>query len=111
LNNNVAVKKQNEIRITRNKFPEVAEMLKSMAHPERLAILELLNNCMCKRMTVKSIYEQLKLDQPVASKHLGIMKRSGLLTRETEGNSTYFSLNQNNAITACFSRCLKSSHD
>lgn len=105
------VKNRTAIRIGSKDFPEAAEMLKSLAHPDRLAIMELLNNCDCERMTVKHIYEQLKLDQPVASRHLGIMKRSGLVKRETEGSKTFFSLNQENAITVCLSKCLKSNHD
>lgn len=96
--------------LRRADFPEVAEMLRSLAHPERLAILELLNNCNCERMTVKNIYQQLKIDQPAASKHLGIMKRSGLVKRETEGSNTFFSLNHNNVVTNCISKCLKPAH-
>lgn len=105
------MKTRSDRKLGKADFPEVAEMLKSLAHPERLAILELLNNCDCERMTVKNIYQQLKLDQPTASKHLGIMKRSGLVLRETEGANTFFSLNHNNVITNCISKCLKPTHD
>lgn len=87
-------------------FTEISEVLKSVAHPSRIAIISLLCNCGCERLTVKNIYEQLKFEQAVTSKHLGIMKKSGLLKRETEGNKIYFLLNKENAITSCLTDCL-----
>ena len=88
-------------------FPEVSEVLKAMAHPDRIAIIDLLCNGGYERMTVKTIYERLKMEQPVASKHLGIMKRSGIMKRETEKNYAYFRLNMENDIVICLSSYLK----
>ncbi|TND07203.1 MAG: Transcriptional regulator, ArsR family protein [Bacteroidetes bacterium] len=94
-----------------SRFADISEMLKALAHPARIAIIDLLCNCGCERMMVKNIYERLKIEQPVASKHLGILKRSGLLKREMKGTSAYFLLNMENTVTICISHCLKKRHD
>lgn len=86
---------------------ELAEMLKALAHTSRVSILFLLCNNKNGRMTVKSIYEELKMPQPVISRHLGILRNSGLLQRFNEGPTTYYELNTHNKqakkIANCFS--------
>ncbi|HTL81342.1 MAG TPA: ArsR family transcriptional regulator [Bacteroidia bacterium] len=86
---------------------EISEMFKAIAYPGRLEIMELFCNCGCERMSVKNVYEKLKIEQPVASKHLGILKRSGLMTREKEKNYTYFRLNMDNPIAKCLVDCFR----
>ncbi len=73
-------------------YENLAEQLKALAHPDRIAIVKLMCDSDSQRMTVKSIYEKLKMDQPVASRHLSIMRKSGLLKREQERNVTYYGL-------------------
>lgn len=80
-------------------FEEIADILKSAAHPERLAIMNLLRSKGCKPMNVKKIYETLGLEQSVVSRHLGILKRSGLLKKEGGGNNTCYYLNLDNELT------------
>ena len=88
-----------------NKYTVLSEIFKSIAHPDRLAIVKLLSGC--QRMTVKSIYDKLKLEQPVVSRHLGIMRKSGLLKREQEGNNTYYCLFNENEVVSCITKFLK----
>lgn len=71
-------------------YEDLAEQIKSLAHPERIAILKLMCDNDCRKMTVKSIYEKLEIEQPVASRHLSIMRKSGLLKRQQERNTTYY---------------------
>ena len=73
-------------------YDDLAEQFKSLAHPDRIAILKLMCDFNCQRMTVKSIYGKLKMEQPIASRHLSLMRKSGLLRREQERNTTYYSL-------------------
>lgn len=80
---------------------ELSEMVKSMGHPERLHILNLLSNCGCDKLSVKNIYETLKLAQPIVSRPLGIMKRAGLLKKEVDGRNTYYCLNLDNPACSC----------
>jgi DNA-binding transcriptional ArsR family regulator len=59
-----------------------AEILKAIAQPTRLKILELLKDgerCVCE------IYPALDQEQPNISKHLNFMKRAGILDSRKDG--------------------------
>jgi DNA-binding transcriptional ArsR family regulator len=59
-----------------------AEILKAIAQPTRLKILELLKGgerCVCE------IYPALDQEQPNISKHLNFMKRAGILDSRKDG--------------------------
>jgi DNA-binding transcriptional ArsR family regulator len=63
-------------------FERKAEILKAIAHPTRLKILELLKGgerCVCE------IYPALDCEQPNISKHLNFMKRAGILDSRKDG--------------------------
>ena len=62
-----------------------AEALKAVAHSQRLAILSLLCKAPKGRLRVKTIYSNLGLQQPVASRQLAILKKSGVVNRIQEG--------------------------
>lgn len=85
----------------------MATMLKAMAHPERLAILKVMCCEKDDRLSVKFIYENLGLQQPVASRHLNILKHAGIIKREQEGQKIYYSLCvKKETITNLFKRLL-----
>lgn len=88
------------------KFSALAEAMKSIGHPERIAIMHLICNNKENRMTVKSIYESLKMEQPIVSRHLGILKRSGILERKTEGANTFYCLFENNKMAEQIYKCV-----
>jgi len=79
--------------------------LRAMAHPMRIAIVELLTNS--KRLTVTEIYERLKIEQASASHHLNILKSKGLLDSKREGKMIFYSLKHNRLteIIECLDRC------
>lgn len=85
---------------------EIAEVMKSVAHSERLAILHLLSNCGRDKMVVKEFYERLHLQQSVASRHLGIMRKSGLLKREIIDGRIFYRFNEGNTTGQCMRRFL-----
>jgi DNA-binding transcriptional ArsR family regulator len=63
-------------------FEKKAEILKAIAQPTRLKILELLKDgerCVCE------IYPALEQEQPNISKHLNFMKRAGILDSRKDG--------------------------
>ncbi len=66
------------------------ETLRAIAHPIRIAIVDLLHKK--NRMSVTDIYKQLKIEQAVASHHLRIMKNKNILDVEREGKSSFYSL-------------------
>lgn len=73
------------------KFLENAtETLRAIAHPTRIAILDLLakNDI----LTVTEIYEHLQIEQAVASHHLRILKGKNVVKLERSGKNTLYSL-------------------
>jgi len=70
---------------------ELSMKLKSFAHPIRIKILRLLKDE--PNLNVTSIYKKLKLEQAIASHHLILLNRSGLLIRKRVGRENYYSIN------------------
>ena len=66
------------------------ETLRAIAHPSRIAIIELLYQR--DAMTVTEIYEQLEIEQAVASHHLRILKNKNVVTVQRSGKNSYYSL-------------------
>ena len=88
-----------------NKLENAAEMLKAIAHPVRIAIVELLSSDT--QLNVTEIYEALKIEQAVASHHLSILKNKGVLTSERSGKNCYYSLKYQrlSQIIECINKC------
>ena len=55
------------------KLETAASKLRAMAHPMRIAIIDLLTDN--KKLTVTEIYENLNIEQASASHHLNILMR------------------------------------
>ncbi len=78
------------------------ELLRAIAHPLRLTILEFIDNK--KVINVNKIYNTLKLEQSITSQHLRILRNADLVDTKREGKFIYYSLNYekieqvNNAI-------------
>ena len=84
---------------------KAASMLKAIAHPMRIAILNYLEDG--RKLTVTEIHELLKIEQSTTSHHLGILKDKGVLTSKREGKNTYYFLKHENLseIVDCVSQC------
>ena len=66
-----------------------AEVMKAVAHPIRLAILDTLRDgekCVCK------ITEAVEAERSNVSRHLAVMVKAGLLTSRKEGLMVYYGL-------------------
>ena len=66
---------------------QAAECLKTLAHPVRLKMVQLM---LRERYTVGELAEECEVPQNVASEHLRLMQRCGFLGREKEGRRTYY---------------------
>lgn len=66
------------------------ETLRAIAHPHRLLIVEMLFQQ--KSMNVTEIYEQLGIEQAVASHHLRILKDRGIVQVRRDGKNSNYSL-------------------
>lgn len=92
-------------RIEADKILKSVNMLKVIAHPVRLAIMDLLTEN--KKMTVLQIQEALNIEQAIASQHLTLMEDKGVLISEKVSRNKYVSLRfpkMKNIIT-CLENC------
>lgn len=87
------------------KLEIAASKLRAMAHPMRIAIIELLTEN--KRLTVTEIYESLNIEQASASHHLNILKNKGLLESKRDGKMILYSLKTNVLanVVDCINQC------
>jgi DNA-binding transcriptional ArsR family regulator len=65
-------------------------ILRALNHKLRQQILKLLEEQT--KLTVTEIYVQLRLEQSVASQHLAILRRAGIVNTEREGKFIYYGL-------------------
>jgi len=70
-------------------FKVKADLLKSLAHPSRLAILEYLKD---KESFVGEMVSTLGIEQSSLSKHLSVLKQSGILCSRQEKVTIYYSV-------------------
>ncbi len=82
-----------------------ASKLRAMAHPMRIAIIDLLTDN--KKLTVTEIYETLNIEQAAASHHLNILKNKGLLDSKRNGKMIHYSLKTQvlSNIIDCINQC------
>jgi len=87
------------------KLEMAASKLRAIAHPMRIAIIDLLTSN--KKLTVTEIYEHLDIEQASASHHLNILKNKGLLESKRDGKMIYYSLKFNHLteVIDCINRC------
>ncbi|MEO0044003.1 MAG: hypothetical protein RL329_3451 [Bacteroidota bacterium] len=92
-------------KYNKTKLEKAAFILKTVAHPTRLAIVDLLN--MNTRMSVTEIGEILQCEQSLLSHHLITMKLKGILKSEKEGQSVFYTLKEKEVtkLIDCIEHC------
>ena len=70
---------------------QAAECLKTLAHPHRLRIVQML---LRGRYTVGELAEACGIPSHMASEHLRLMQRCGLLKSEKEGRKAYYGITE-----------------
>lgn len=87
------------------RIDRASEMLKAIAHPIRLSILDILESG--GRYCVTEIHEALQIEQAVASQHLRILKEKDVIDSEREGKHCYYFLKQKalGKIINCVQNC------
>ncbi|MBN1474470.1 MAG: winged helix-turn-helix transcriptional regulator [Syntrophaceae bacterium] len=66
-----------------------AKIIKAMAHPSRLLIIEELHH---QERCVNELTEMIGADTSTVSKHLSVLKNAGLVSDEKRGNCIYYNL-------------------
>ena len=87
------------------KLEMAANRLRAMAHPMRIAIIELLQQK--EKLSVTEIYKKLKIEQASASHHLNILKSKGVLASRRDGQKIFYSLRSKTLtqIIDCINKC------
>lgn len=70
---------------------KAALVLRSLNHKLRQQILALIETE--KKITVTEIYVRMRLEQSVASQHLAILRRAGIVTTQRDGKFIYYTVN------------------
>lgn len=63
-------------------------MFRSLADPTRRSLFEML--CREGELPVSELTKGASISQPAVSKHLGILRDAGLITRRPDGRNTYY---------------------
>jgi DNA-binding transcriptional ArsR family regulator len=71
---------------------KAALVLRALNHKLRQQMIKLLEEH--QRMTVTDLYVQLRLEQSVASQHLAILRRAGIVKAERDGKFIYYRINE-----------------
>ena len=75
-------------------FDTAARMLRSVAHPARIALIKLL--IQEKELSVNELTARLGISQSMTSQHLASLRNAGVVDNRKEGNvCTYFIKNRN----------------
>ncbi len=70
---------------------KAAMILRALNHKLRQQIIRILDEN--KKLTVTELYVQLRLEQSVASQHLAILRRAGIVKTERDGKFIYYTVN------------------
>ena len=70
---------------------KAALILRALNHKLRQQMIKLLDEH--KKMTVTEIYVKLRLEQSVASQHLAILRRAGIVLTTRDGKFIYYAVN------------------
>lgn len=89
----VTLKKgKNDIQLDYAELRKAVLILRAINHKLRQRIIDLLEEN--ESMTVTDIYIKLRLEQSVASQHLAILRRAGVVNTERQGKFINYSLNK-----------------
>jgi ArsR family transcriptional regulator len=99
--------KNTKTNISAKRLEQVAKILKTIAHPVKLDILELLGEH--NSLSVSSLCEMVDSDCEISmmSHHLAKMKDNGILVSEKEGKQVYYSIADRNLLKIfnCIDNC------
>ncbi len=87
------------------KLNKAAVILKTVAHPTRLAVVNLLD--IHEELSVNELLEYLDCEQSLLSHHLKNMRNRGLLSTRKQGLQVYYRLEERDitGLLACIENC------
>lgn len=79
-----------KVTINNEKLQESSEILRALAHPLRMKILEFIDQN--DTINVNKIYNTLKLEQSITSQHLRILRLAGIVLTQRDGKFIHYSI-------------------
>ena len=76
-------------------FDTYARLLKALAHPTRLRIIDILQS---EEICVKNIGDRMDVQQANLSQHLSILRNCGIVSTCREGNKVCYSIRDQRAV-------------
>jgi len=83
-------KGKKDIQLDYSELRKAVLVLRAVNHKLRQSVIDLLEEN--EKMTVTDIYIKLRLEQSVASQHLAILRRAGVVATERQGKFIYYAL-------------------
>ena len=88
---NITPSFQNELSIEIHSLKKGASVFRAVNHLRRQNMLRIIHQK--GEMTVTEIYSEMQLEQSIASQHLAILRKAGLVKTERDGKSIIYSVN------------------
>lgn len=82
----------NVLHIDYHNMKKASLILRSLNHKLRQQILKIIHEE--KKITVTELYVKLRLEQSVASQHLAILRKAGIVSTQREGKFIYYTINE-----------------
>ncbi len=83
--------KKTKVRFNNEKLQYSTTLMKALAHPLRLKILEYIDSQGI--INVNKIYNTLKIEQSVTSQHLRLLRLAGVVNAKKEGKFVHYDIN------------------
>lgn len=83
--------KQTKVRFSSDKLNYSCNLMRALAHPLRLKILEYIDQK--GETNVNKIYHELQIEQSITSQHLKILRLAGVVLGRREGKKVYYTIN------------------
>ena len=87
----VKSKSDSAINVDYHALKKAALVLRALNHKLRQQLLKLIEDE--KKITVTEIYVRLRLEQSVASQHLAILRKAGIVNTERDGKFIFYTVN------------------
>jgi DNA-binding transcriptional ArsR family regulator len=81
----------NALKVNYHNLKKAALVLRALNHKLRQQILTLIETE--DKITVTEIYVRMRLEQSVASQHLAILRRAGIVSTQRDGKFIYYTVN------------------
>ncbi len=83
--------KQTKVRFSSDKLNYSCNLMRALAHPLRLKILEYIDDK--GETSVNKIYHTLQIEQSITSQHLKILRLAGVVQGRRDGKKVFYTIN------------------